>query len=276
LIYNDEIKNMETAIVISSCDSFSDCWLPMIHSLHKNWPECPYPIFIISNFKNLEEKGIDFINVGEDKGFGSNTKKALELIEADYIILFLDDFFLNGKVDNVMVNDHLNHCIQNNIDFLKIDYRDIIYRDELRIADSIYCKNPLDIKYSLNTAIAIWKKKALHSLCAEGFTAWDFERKGIDYLRKNNLKISSETILSTSFEKMTIRKICGTGAVCKGKWTAEGIKYLKENGFSYLIKNREIEGKFTRYLASFYKPDSLLWLPFGVILRIIQKLKINI
>jgi hypothetical protein len=190
--------------------------------------------------------------------------------------LFLDDFFINYTVDNVMVNYHLNHCIQNNIDFLKIDYRDIIYRDELRIGDSIYCANPLNKRYSLNTAIAIWKKNALHSLCADGFTAWDFERKGIDYLRKNNLNINSETILSTSFEKMTIKKICGTGAVCQGRWTAEGIKFLKENGFSYLIKTREIEGKFTRYLTSFYKPGSILWIPFGLLLRIIHKLKINI
>jgi hypothetical protein len=271
-----ESKINETAIVISSCDLFSDCWLPMIHSLHKNWPECPYPIFIISNFKTLEEKGINFINVGEDKRFGSNTKKALELIEADHIIFFLDDFFLSETVDSAMVNDHLSHCIQNNIDFLKIDYRDIIYRDELRIGESTYCANPLDIKYSLNTAIAIWKKKALYYLCVEGFTAWDFERKGIAYLRQNNLKINSETIVSANFEKMTIKKICRSGAVSKGRWTNEGVKFLKENGFSHLIQNREIEGKITRYIASFYVPGSIFWIPFGLLLRIFEKLKINI
>ena len=86
---------METAILISSCDLYSDCWLPMIYSLRKNWPECPYPVFIVSNYRKLEEKGINFTDVGEDKGFGSNTKKALELIKADYVIFFLDDFFLN-------------------------------------------------------------------------------------------------------------------------------------------------------------------------------------
>lgn len=266
---------MNTAILISSCDSFSDCWLPMIHSLHKNWPECPHPIFIISNFEKLEKKGVHFINVGEDKGFGSNLKKALKFIEADYIIFFLDDFFLIDTVDNVMVNDHLSHCIQNNIDFLKIDYRDIIYRDELRIGESIYCANPLNISYSLNTAIAIWEKNALYSLCVEGFTAWDFERKGIDYIRKNKLKITSETILSSAFEKMTIKKICLPGAVCKGRWTIEGVKFLSENGFNYLITKRETQGKFTRYLESFYTPNSIFWLPFGLLLRIIQKLRLN-
>lgn len=268
--------NIETAIVISSCDLYSDCWLPMIHSLRKNWPECPYPVFIISNYRKLEEKGINFTLVGEDKGFGSNTKKALELIKADHVIFFLDDFFINDIVVNSIVNDHLIHCIRNNVEFLKIDSCDIIFRDELRIGDSLYCANPLNIRYSLNTAIAIWKSSALHSLCTEGFTAWDFERKGIDFIKRNNLKINSETILSTSFRKITINKICGAGAVCKGRWTLEGVKFLKENGFSNLIANREIEGKFTRYLTSFYRSDSIFWIPFGLLLRLIQKLKINI
>lgn len=268
--------NMNTVIVISSCDLYSDCWLPMIRSFRKFWINCPYPIFFITNFKSLEVKGINFIKIGEHKGFGSNMKKALDLIDADYVIFFLEDYFLNDIVDNDVVYKHINHCAEKNIDFLKIDSYDIIFRDDMKIGDSSYCVNSLDIRYSLNAAIAIWKKDVLLSLCVEGFTAWDFERKGIDHIKKNNLKINSETILSTDFEKETIRKICGAGAVRKGRWTLEGVKYLTENGFESLIKKREIEGKFTGYLTSFYSPNSLLWIPFGLILRIIQKLKINI
>ena len=272
------MKNISTttAILVSSCDAFSDCWLPMIHSLRKYWPNCPYPIYFISNFDSIEEKGINFIKVCQDKGFGSNTKRALELINADSIIFFLEDYFLQEKVDNDIITSHLNHCIRENVDFLKIDYRDIIYRDKMKIGQSFYCANPLDIKYSLNTAIAIWKKETLKLLCVEGISAWDFERKGIEHIKKNNLEIYSETILSTSFDKYTIKKISGPGAVCKGRWTMEGVAFLNENGFSELISEREIEGNFTRYLTSFYTTNKLLWLLPGVLLRIIQKLKISI
>lgn len=267
---------MKTSIVISSCDLYSDCWLPMIFSFKKFWPQCPYPIYIISNFESIDEEGINFIKVGEHKGFGSNMKKALKLIEADYVIFFLEDYFLNNIVDNKMVNSHIAHCIKNKVDFLKIDSCDIIYRDEMRIGDSFYCENPLDIRYSLNAAIAIWKKNALLSLCVEGFTAWDFERKGISFIKKYRLIIKSETILSTSFETNTIKKIGVAGAVSKGKWTIEGLKFLKENDFYSVVSKRKSEGKFTRYIASFYAPNSLFWIPLGLLLRIFQKLKINI
>jgi hypothetical protein len=267
---------MKTAILVSSCDAFSDCWLPMIHSFKKYWPDCEYPIYFVTNFKSIDEKGITFIKVGQDKGFGSNMNKALELIEVDTVILFLDDYFLNKCIKNTMIRSHITYFIKESIDFLKIDYHDIIYRDENRIGNSFYCENPLDLKYSVNTAIALWKKEVLKSLCVEGISAWDFERNGISNIKKKNLHIKSATILSTSIENNTIKKISGPGAVCKGRWTMEGIEFLKKNGFSSLISKREIEGKFTRYITSLYSPNSILWLPFGLILRIIQKLKINI
>ena len=267
---------MKTSIIISSCDLYSDCWLPMIHSFQKFWKDCPYEICIISNYEQLNEDGVRFIPVGEHKGFGSNMKKALELIDSDYIIFFLEDFFLKEKVNNFMINSHLIHCVKNSVDFLKIDSSDIIFRDELRINNSIYCLNPLDKKYSLNAAIAIWNKSALKSLSIEGFSAWDFERKGIDYIRKNNISIKSQTLFSSSFNGNTIKKIHPAGAVTKGKWTIEGVRFLKENNFNYLISKRKIEGKFSRYLTSFYSPNSFFWFPLGLILRVIQKLKINI
>lgn len=267
---------MNTAIVVSSCDLYSDCWLPMIHSLRKFWSDCPYPIYIVSNFESLDEVGINFIKVGEHKGFGSNMNRALDYIQEDNIIFFLEDFFLNEKVDNEIISQHIKYCSEKDIDFMKIDSCDIMFRDELRIENSCYCSNPIDRRYSLNLAIAIWKKNSFKSLCVEGYSAWDFERNGIDYIRKNNININSVTILSSCISKNTIKKIGGAGAVTKGRWTISGKNYLNENGFSFLLNKREVEGRFSRYLTSFYTPNSLLWLPFGLLLRIIQKLNINI
>ena len=46
-------------------------------------------------------------------------KKALELIDSDYIIFFLEDYFLKEKVNNYIINSHLVHCVKNSIDFFK-------------------------------------------------------------------------------------------------------------------------------------------------------------
>lgn len=266
---------MKTAVVISSCDLYSDCWIPMIYSFRKYWNDCPYPINIISNFEALDEEGITFIKVGEHKGFGSNMRRALQVIDAEIIILFLEDFFLADSVDNDMINNHIQYCYRRNISYLKIDSCDIIYRDSLRIGSSSYCVNPLDIRYSLNLSIAIWRKDVLMSLCVDGFSAWDFERKGINYIKKNKLKFYSETIHSSKMNKMTIKKISGPGAVTKGRWTIEGKEYLIGNGFHSVLLKRKVEPSFSRFLTSFYKPNSIFWWPIGLLLRIFQRLNIN-
>ena len=175
-----------------------------------------------------------------------------------------------------MIENHIKYCERKSIDFLKIDSCDILYRDDMRIGSSSYCVNPLDIRYSLNLAIAIWKKDTLMSLSVDGFTAWDFERKGINYLQLKNLKIYSETILSSMMDTLTIKKITGAGAVTKGRWTIEGKIFLQANGFSPILEKRKVEPKISRFIRSFYKPNSILWLPFGLLLRIIQRLNLNL
>ena len=267
---------MKTAIVISSCDLYKDCWEPMLKSFDLFWQDCPYPIYFVSNYYSVKKENVNFIKVGEHKGFCSNLKKALNQIDADNIILFLEDFFLDRKVSSKKIENHIKHFHSSKIDYLKIDASDVILRDNLRVDNSIYCNNPLNIKYSLNACIAIWKRRSLISICPNGYTAWDFERNGISYKNKHNISLISQTLHSSAHDSEYIKKIAPPGAVSKGRWTKEGVNYLRKNNYEHLLEKRDIEGYLIRLLVSFYRPSSIFWLPFGLLLRLINKLKINI
>ncbi len=263
---------MNTAIIISSCDHFSDCWEPMIYSFKKKWPDCPYPIYFISNYKEMNTDYVNFLRVGKDLGFASNLKKALKMIEYNYVIYFQEDYFIDNIVNSRYIDKHLTYCIEKNIDYLKIK-PDSLYRDNLRIGNSDYCKNPLDIKYSINTAIAIWKKDKLEELCVDGFSGWDFERKIIKYINNNNIEIVSETLHSSVFPLKGIAFINGT-AIRRGKWTKAGIDYLKQNGFENRIKGRSIESDFLTKVISYYSPRSMFRIPVSLVIKVIQKLNL--
>ena len=58
----------------------------MIFSLKKYWPDCPFPVFIVSNYEEIHDDSVIFLKVGEDKAFASNLKKALEMIDFQFII----------------------------------------------------------------------------------------------------------------------------------------------------------------------------------------------
>ena len=63
------------SIVVSSCDLFEDCWAPFIHSMRKYWPDCEWPVYVISNHKAIDgPEGFSFIKVGEDLKFASSVK----------------------------------------------------------------------------------------------------------------------------------------------------------------------------------------------------------
>jgi hypothetical protein len=268
---------MKTAIVISSCDAFSDCWQPMIYSLKKFWNDCPFPIYIINNHQTISDTNILTLNVGNDKLFASNLKFALNQLAYENIIYFQEDYFLTNYVDTAAVQLHIDYSTKNNIDFLKIHSNDFLVRDHLRIDNSIYCENPIDVRYSLNTSVAIWKKSTLEMLCVEGYSGWDWERKIIPFINKNNITIKSEILHSSVSVTEGITTISG-GAVAKGRWTRSGKSFLINNGLSHLLKERPIEGIIITKLGGFYNknPRSVLRYPIVVILRSLLKFKINI
>src|SRR5437773_912082 len=39
-------------ILVSSFDGYSDCWGPVCHGFTKYWPNCPYPVLLMTNEKD--------------------------------------------------------------------------------------------------------------------------------------------------------------------------------------------------------------------------------
>lgn len=267
---------MKIAVLISSCDAFNDCWAPMLYSLKRYWPDCPFPIYFISNYNKIDDPGIEFINVGKDNGFASNLGFALNKIDCDYIIYFQEDYFLSENVNTVAIIGHINHCYENNIDLLKIHGNDFLLRDQYRINDSDYCINPLDIRYSINTSVAIWKREILARLCVKGYSGWNWERNIISFIESNRIKINSEILHSSCYKEKSIITLPG-GAVAKGRWTQNGVFFLRRFGFENVVSRREVEGKFITLLGEFYNhhPRSPLRFPIVFLLRSFLKLKIN-
>ena len=42
-------KNSQYAVVVSSCDAYSDAWKPFFKLFFKYWSDCPFPIYLVTN-----------------------------------------------------------------------------------------------------------------------------------------------------------------------------------------------------------------------------------
>ena len=261
--------------MITSCDAYKECWKPMIYSLDKYWPDCEYPRYIVANFE--EDKSLpntQFVKVGDDKrSWCTLAKRGLEAIETDYVLFFQEDYWLSMKVDNEAIKAHVQYMEDNDVDYLKIT-KDIL-RDDHRIGASDYCNNPLDIRYSFNTAMAIWRVEVIKNLLIEGWSGWEFERQIIPYIRENNIKVNSQCLYSKAIPQKGLTDV-DQGAIIRGVWTDSALKFLKENGMEDIIPKRNKMGKVTKWLYNNCpNPQSPFRLPFWAALKILKDLKVN-
>lgn len=265
---------LKVAIMITSCDAYKDCWRPMSFSLKKSWPDCKYPKYLITNHDVMELVDTTVIPIGDDgKSWCTLAKRGLEAIDCDCVIFFQDDYWLDKTVNNEAIKRHVEYFEQNNLDYLKLD-KDFL-RDEKRIENTDYCENPIDKRYTLNTAIAIWRKETMLKVLIEGWTGWDFERKIVPYLKENGINLNSQALHSSVLDEKGIYDIY-EGAIYRGKWTNAAVEFLHVNGFDELITQRKQQGKLTTWISRHNpEPTSILRLPYWAALKILRDFNLN-
>ena len=259
------------AVIVSSCDAFSDCWGPFIFSVKKYWKNLPCEINIVSNHKSINDDIVRFIKVGEDKGWASNLILALKEIDAEYILYLQEDYWLTRTVSTEKFLSQVSYCHNNGVDYLRLSYP---YCDRNKIDDS-HAVSPIKTeKYALCLQPAIWKKSTFERLLVDGWSGWDYEANVCKYAVDNNIPVKSEVLLSYVNEGLKLLYVDYT-AVRKGKWTRPGRMFLMENGFGNIINLRQTEGWFIDKLAILR--NITIFHPFAsILIRMMNKFKINI
>ena len=87
-----DIQN-KFAILVVSCDKYSDLWNPFFKSFFRFWPYCPFDIYFLSNYKYANISKIRNLLIGEEIPWSDNLYESLNYLRKDYIFFFLDDLF---------------------------------------------------------------------------------------------------------------------------------------------------------------------------------------
>lgn len=259
---------MNVSVIISSCDLYSDCWKPMFLSLKENWGDSQLPFYIITNEKESGDERITTLKVGEHLGWGSNTKKAMGMIEQEYVLLIQEDYFLNAPMSDDVLLKHVDYCKENDLDYLRLGAP---WYDYMPTDNAEYCVSPAEMQFALCLQPAIWKKETLAKLALPGWTGWDYERRIHSYLKENGIKVKS-CVLHSSYERTHGYNMVHGTAIRKGIWTEGGIKFLEKHGFYNEIKGRKREGKLLTILNDVQPSSPFIW-PAKVLRKTIQTFK---
>ncbi len=174
----------DTAFLIISCDTYSGLWNKHFDCLDKNWPDCPFPKYLLSNKKDSGDSKISTIKVGEDRTWSANLKKAIQDLKKDfkYILATFDDLFLTENVDNTKLEKAIKSFKSNDGQFLQL----IKWHNRPKKINETLGSIESGSLYRPNCVYALWNIEVLEDLLDETESAWEFERKGAQRSDKYN------------------------------------------------------------------------------------------
>jgi hypothetical protein len=211
------------AILISSYDAYSDLWPPYFAAFHRNWPDCPYPIYLLSNYKTFPDPAVRAIQVGSVTAWPESIRLALKQIPEEFVLLLLEDLFIVSRVDTERVEqltawiaEQRPACIRLQPDHGMVPTR---FPGIWRL--------PSGIPYRSSTVLSVWRKDVLLDLLRADESIWQFEVFG-----------SQRTDKYPDFyvtERSYVRYIHG---VIRGKWVPSAQKQLIAAGYPVQTQSR--------------------------------------
>ncbi len=235
------------SILVLSCDKYSDLWDPFFYFFQKNWPDCPYPVYLGSNEKKCRVDNIVTVYSGKDEDWSSSYRKILSRIPSDYILVILEDLFITGQVDTQRINslfEFMKTKQANHIHFKPVPKPCKILNEGIGIYDKT-------MPYRVNVA-GFWNKRYLLKLLINGESPWNFEimgsyrsaydngfycavpgalewlnsvekgcwfKKAVLFCKQLNVKIDpSRPVLSTTQKMISFIQICYFNLVMKVNW----------------------------------------------------------
>lgn len=217
-------------LLIVSCDKYSDLWEPFFYTLFKYWPDCPYKIYLASNYKLFEDERVTNISFGEDQDYSTNLINIVNQIEEDRIFYWFDDVFLLKKVNTEYVQNIINQAIEADLDHLKLSVDSPLYYGSNK---EIFGPISKGVKYRAAIGMAVYKKEKLLQLLVPGQSAWELDKS----TRADSLDINFNSLNSNL--RFFRRPFFVVNSVIKGKWMLGMKIILKREGLSKYYGNRK-------------------------------------
>lgn len=173
--------------MVISCDKYSESWDLFFTLLFKYYDGLRYQVYLINENLQYHFEKVKTINTGE-KVWSKRLLNGLKTIEEDYILLMLEDYFLQEKVNGAIVDKYLDEIIKNNRIASFYFESTTGYTKSSEKYKDFYKMEKNDInngKYLLNCQAAIWKKDILKKTLSIELNPWEFENMGYNLYEKD-------------------------------------------------------------------------------------------
>lgn len=228
------------AILVSTCDAYSDAWLPFFQLLEKFWGDCPYPIYMMTSGTPLPYAKAIPIATGLRQNWSDCLIQALAQIPDSHVLLLLEDYFITKPVAQAEIARLFAAAVTDGWDCLRLfpfpEGGEASERNpEFALIDP-------GAAYSVCTQAAIWKREFLSSMAVSGESGWEFEIHGSRRASATAAKLAS--VVKRTDWLYPIPYFCT--AIIRGKWEPYAIEVCASLGVTVDTSRRKMRSAWDR------------------------------
>lgn len=162
------------AILVLSCDKYSDIWNSFFSQFYTFWPDCPFKVYLGSNTKKYKDPTVTTILSKTSENWSTDLLHILDNIKEEYIFVWMEDFFPIKKIDSklflkafeFMQTSRANHM-----------HMSPYIRPDGYCAEKLFGYYKKEVPYRVN-APGFWNRHHLQKLLIPGENPWKFEIMG--------------------------------------------------------------------------------------------------
>ena len=237
------IDPQRTCLLISSCDSYSDAWHPFFALFNRYWPDCPFPIFLVSNDQTVDIKGVQCISLGQDQKWASNMLRALEVLPFEQILYFQEDYFLQRPVNNDTIFQMMQFAQDSGAGYIRLTGApdpDVPHTNALGLG----LLSP-DLKFRVSLQASLWQRQTLLDLLIPGESGWDMEIIGTARARRLDAPFFGV------YRRSPMIDYYESTGILKGKWVPGALRLCRREGIDVDTSRRETHGEWPFIVKQF-------------------------
>lgn len=161
-------------ILVQSLDENRDLWLPFFELFFRFWPECPHRVFVQTNVLECPDPRVESLQSGPKIDYSTNLLAAIGKLDAEYLILWIDDRPPVRQVDQAVLHSWLREALELEVAYLKLLVASPF--GQTRLGEQLAAVDP-GTKFRASTTIGLWRRSVLESLLVAGEDPWQAERR---------------------------------------------------------------------------------------------------
>ena len=251
--------NNKFAILILSCDKYSDLWPVTIGLLKKNLPQGNYNIYLASNKISCLNPAVISILSGHDVDWSSSYLSILEQIPEDKLFVILEDVLISSPIEANRFSSCIQFLFEEKASHLKYWPSP---RPDFLIGGGFSSYFP-GAPYRV-TVNGFWDRKVLTSLLLPGENPWQFE-----------MQASYRSIYKEGFYTVDKPLFDFINMIEKGCWIPSSVKKLGNLNIDLDLSKRPIlqGSSLVKSIAKRIYFNLILLIPWGFRVKLLSILK---